>query len=224
MRDKTVSTELSRVLSGTLAPSQTYDIGRQAALVISDGTRAAEGTASAGQNTLADALAQNTAQLNQVHSTLEGQLDSLVANTQALMDNTSTKSAGSTAANVAGGVASSLMGGGLLGPILSGLMSLFGGGNNTHTPAPLTRYFPAPKVDFQGGLQGSSVGNVDYNQDGQPRLTAATPAASQTPQQITVNVNAIDSRSFLDHSTDIANAVRRAMLESSSLNDVIGEM
>jgi hypothetical protein len=31
----------------------------------------------------------------------------------------------------------------------------------------------------------------------------------------------MDSQSFLDHSTDIAMAVRQAMLESNVLNDVI---
>jgi hypothetical protein len=33
----------------------------------------------------------------------------------------------------------------------------------------------------------------------------------------------MDSRSFLDHSGDIAMAVRQAMLESSVLNDVVRE-
>jgi hypothetical protein len=224
MQDKIVSTELNKVLSGPLAPAATNDISRQASLVISGGTTAAaDGAAGAGQTVLADALTQNTAQLNQVHSTLQGQLDSLVANTQAVIDNTTTKSAGSTVANLAGGVASSVLGGGLLGPIVSGLMSLFGGNSNNQTPAPLAKFALPPKVDYQGGLQASSTGGVDYGQNGQPRST--TPAASsQSQQQIIVNVSAMDSRSFLDHSGDIANAVRRAMLESSSLNDVIGEM
>jgi len=36
-------------------------------------------------------------------------------------------------------------------------------------------------------------------------------------------VQAMDSKSFLDHSADIAMAVRQAMLESSVLNDVVRE-
>jgi hypothetical protein len=43
------------------------------------------------------------------------------------------------------------------------------------------------------------------------------------PTQITVQVQAMDSQSFLDHSNDIALAVRQAMLETSVLNDVIRE-
>jgi hypothetical protein len=38
-----------------------------------------------------------------------------------------------------------------------------------------------------------------------------------------VQVQAMDSQSFLDHSSDIAQAVRQAMLQSSVLNDVVRE-
>jgi hypothetical protein len=44
------------------------------------------------------------------------------------------------------------------------------------------------------------------------------------PAQITVTVQAMDTQSFLDRSDDIARAVKRAMLESSSLNDVVSEL
>ena len=47
--------------------------------------------------------------------------------------------------------------------------------------------------------------------------------AQSNSTQITVQVQAMDSQSFLDHSNDIALAVRQAMLESSVLNDVIRE-
>ena len=42
--------------------------------------------------------------------------------------------------------------------------------------------------------------------------------------QITVNVQAMDARSFLDRSSDIAAAVREAMLNLSSINDVVNEL
>ena len=41
---------------------------------------------------------------------------------------------------------------------------------------------------------------------------------------MTVNVQAIDSRSFLDYSDAIAAAVKKAMLDSNSLNDVVSEL
>jgi hypothetical protein len=42
--------------------------------------------------------------------------------------------------------------------------------------------------------------------------------------QITVHVQAMDSRSFMDHSHDIASAVREAVLNIHSLNDVISDL
>lgn len=41
---------------------------------------------------------------------------------------------------------------------------------------------------------------------------------------ITVNVSAMDSRSFMDHSADIANAVREAMLNLHPINSVIADL
>ena len=49
--------------------------------------------------------------------------------------------------------------------------------------------------------------------------TATAPAP-----QITVNVQAMDARSFLDRSNDIALAVRDAMLNLNSINDVVNEL
>jgi hypothetical protein len=48
-------------------------------------------------------------------------------------------------------------------------------------------------------------------------------APSGSPQ-ITVNVQAMDARSFLDRSQDIAAAVRDAMLNSNSINDVVNDL
>lgn len=76
-------------------------------------------------------------------------------------------------------------------------------------------------MNLTAGIQSGSnqaVG-VDYGQGGQPRPVSAAAAT-----QITVQVQAMDSKSFLDHSNDIAMAVRQAMLESSTLNDVIREL
>jgi hypothetical protein len=49
------------------------------------------------------------------------------------------------------------------------------------------------------------------------------PAAAVSPQ-ITVQVQALDSRSFLDHSEEIARAVRHAVLNSHALGDVVSEL
>jgi hypothetical protein len=39
-----------------------------------------------------------------------------------------------------------------------------------------------------------------------------------------VQVQAIDSQSFLDHSDEIARAVRQAMLNMNSINDVVTDL
>lgn len=108
-----------------------------------------------------------------------------------------------------------------LSPLISGLLSLFGGGSKDPLP-PLVKFaFPAA-VNMQAGVtSGGAFGDVSYGQNGLPRMTqAAAPAAPQ----ITVQVQAMDSKSFLDHSEDIARAVRDAMLYSHSLNDVVADL
>ena len=58
---------------------------------------------------------------------------------------------------------------------------------------------------------------------GAPGAAGASAAASPAPQ-ITVNVQAMDARSFMDRSGDIALAVRDAMLNLNSINDVFNEL
>ena len=107
-----------------------------------------------------------------------------------------------------------------LSPLLGGLLSLFGGGGQT-LAAPTPFMLPAP-VQSQAGLTASAPGQVapvSYGETGQPRAQSA----SASPQ-VTIQVNAMDSQSFLDHSDDIAMAVKQAILNSNSLNDVISDL
>jgi hypothetical protein len=48
--------------------------------------------------------------------------------------------------------------------------------------------------------------------------------SAAAPPQINVNIQAMDSQSFLDHSDEIAQAVRQAMLSLNSINDVMNEL
>lgn len=223
MQDKIIRTELDRVLA---VPGLSGGDGGQIGVVVQNAsigtatTPGAEVTAAA-QNSLIDAIALSTAQLAEVRATVEGQLASLTENTRALADNTSAKSAGAVLGRAGGSLLNNVLGGGLLGPIISGVMDLFGGESN-QTETSITKYALPSPVSFTAGLQNGTMTGADYGADGLPR---AMNAGSSTPaQQVTVNINTIDSRSFLDHSNEIASAVRRAMLESSSLNDVIGEV
>jgi hypothetical protein len=129
-------------------------------------------------------------------------------------------------------------------PLVTGLIGLFSGGDST--PTPLTKYAMPDKIDFEGADTGSGTSDMDYDQMGTPRTYNASPASSSSPasslaspalsppspasspasapSQITVNVQAMDSQSFLDHSSDIAQAVRNAMLNMSSINDLVSEL
>lgn len=65
-----------------------------------------------------------------------------------------------------------------------------------------------------------------------PAQSAATPSgqpggggsSSNSAPQITVNVSAMDSQSFMDRSDDIASAVRAAMLNMHPINDVVADL
>lgn len=201
--NNTIKTELSRVLSGSADTSSSV---------------------SGPISLLPDVIAQNTAQLLEVRNSLQSQLASLIENTRAVMDNTNrAQSTGSKIGSTAASVASSLFGGGILGPIISGISGLFGGHGEQAEPPPLVKFALPQSVHVDAGLQGGAAGTASYQQSDTPRVTPPATQGAAAPQ-ITVNVSAMDSRSFLDHSADIANAVKRALLESNSLNDVIGDM
>lgn len=76
---------------------------------------------------------------------------------------------------------------------------------------------PSPSAaGFNGGATGSDA-------TGTSAATASGSGAAAAPQ-ITVNVQAMDAQSFLDRSSDIAQAVRSAMLSMNSINDVVSDL
>lgn len=158
---------------------------------------------SSNDGDLATSLSQAGQQIAQLQAAYQQQAALIQANTQAIQGNTSAQS-GRSSLSTAGGVASSMFGGlGLLSPLISGIAGLFGGGSSAPNPLPI--YTPPPPVSISGTLN-----------------SAAPSGGSQTPpQQVTVNVNALDSQSFMDHSDDIANAVREAMLNLHPINGVV---
>jgi hypothetical protein len=134
----------------------------------------------------------------------------------------SSNSASNTGRSIGGTILGALGTGLGLSPLLSGVLRLFGGGGGSNAePAPLVKFELPPSQSVSAGVSQAVPGAafaVDYAQNGLPR-----PVANTAASQITVQVQAMDSRSFLDHSNDIALAVRQAMLESSVLNDVVRE-
>jgi hypothetical protein len=171
---------------------------------------------------LNDHLTQLTQSVGYLVPASQQQAEALLANTQALAQNTSSHGSGGIASTL-GNIASTLTGGALsLSPILSGILSLFGGGSSA--PPPLVPFYLPPSISFQAANTvapaGSQMTGMDFNQAGAPRAMSAPAPAPQ----ITVQVQAMDSRSFLDHSNDIAQAVRDAMLNMHSINDDISDI
>ncbi len=109
-----------------------------------------------------------------------------------------------------------------LNPLL-GLLRLFGGGGKPEA-VELPKYDRPARQDYLGGISAESrwsMREADYGAGWQARAIGEERAAA--PAQVTVQVQAMDSRSFLDHRDEIAAAVRQALLESHSLGDVMGE-
>jgi hypothetical protein len=164
-------------------------------------------------------------QLNELKTVQQTHIDTLNTNTRALVQSTVARSSGTSGptTSTAGSLLSGIFGSGLgLSPILQGVLSLFRGSGSSPTVQPLVPFSLPPSIQYQGGYapsNGGQVGGVAYGQSGGPRTTASAPAAN-----VQIQVNAMDSRSFLDHSDDIAMAVRQALLHSSSLNDVIADL
>lgn len=176
------------------------------------------GTSQGSIQDVNDSLSSLAEQIGNLTSVQQSQISATQDNTTALGQNTTTKGSGGTAGGTLGGIASSILGSGLS-PIISGLIGLFGGSSTQNLSAP-TPFMLPPAVNYQAGVTGTGqVAPVDSGQNGQPRIQQASSAP-----QVTVQVNAMDSQSFLDHSDDIANAVKAALLNSHSLSDVITDL
>jgi hypothetical protein len=112
-----------------------------------------------------------------------------------------------------------------IGSLIGGLVGLFSGGSDA--PPPLVKYALPAAVNIAAAESGGQITTADYDQRGLPRAYApggAAGAPAQQGTQITVNVQAMDARSFLDRSGDIAMAVRDAMLNLNSINDVVNDL
>ena len=103
-------------------------------------------------------------------------------------------------------------------PVVSGLVNLFGGGGQS-APARLPLYSAPQRVKAQSGLQGGVVSGADANQTGMARANSTS-----SQPQVTLHINAMDTQSILNRSTDIAQAVRQAMLQSHPINDIVADL
>jgi hypothetical protein len=184
-----------------------------------------EGSSGAGgvlQSTLKEA-ANTASQSNQQLSDFEALQQQLLRSTgQSIggVNSTTQSGSGSSTLSSVGGLLDGLLGqGSILSPILSGIMSLFGGGSS---PSTVLSAFEMPSSVNVETATNQPVTGIGQGQISGQTGRGQTSAALQQPIQ--VQVSAMDSQSFLDHSSDIANAVRRALLDSHPLSDVIAEL
>ena len=178
------------------------------------------GSETAGSASPADSAAAFTAAVEQQRSMVQARVSTASQDTSTINGNSQSNSGGSSALDTIGNVTASVFENGLgLAPLIGGLGSLFGGSGGSTTPPPLSAYAAPESVRFEGDFY-RSANTADWAGSGGAQ--SGTPLPTST--QITVQVNAMDSQSFLDHSQDIANAVRHAMLNSNSLNDVVSDL
>jgi hypothetical protein len=172
-----------------------------------------------------NAVSEANKQLSALLPVQQQNLDTISQNTQALVNNTGSKSGGgSSVLSTAGNLASGILGGGsILSPIISGLMNLFGGSSTSQpTFTPFT--MPAP-IHLDTTLSGPAPQAAQQTAaDAESARPSAGGSAQASGSTIQIQVNAIDSKSFLDHSDEIAQAVRQALLNSHPLADVIAEI
>jgi hypothetical protein len=182
------------------------------------------------QDNLTSALTEAARQVAGLVSTNQTLVDTLQNNTAAVQQSAAGQGTGRSTASTVESIASTVFGGGLgLIPLVSSLVGLFSGGSSDAPPA-LTRY-AAPAAlnlslaDTPGANNGiSSFPGVVYGQNGLPQAAPQSQAPVSPAQQISIQVNALDSQSFMDHSYEIAQAVRSAMLNMNSLNDVVSDL
>jgi hypothetical protein len=98
-------------------------------------------------------------------------------------------------------------------------------GKKQPEPVTFTPFELPPGLSFEAANTSNILGGfprVDRGQGDEPRSFRRELAAQQP--RVVINVNALDTQSFLDRSSDIASAVRDAMLHMHPINDMIGEL
>ena len=169
--------------------------------------------------------------------------DNLMEESLRAMQSSSTSAGGSSGGGILGDVAGAITGGLGLESLIGGVADLFGGGGSGSAPAAPTPYVQPLPIQLDAGFSAAEGGAPFATDAAEGNLPRAMTSGSGGPgavggssagssaqtssgagSQITVQVQALDSQSFLDRSNDIAMAVRQAMLQTTVLNDVIREV
>ncbi len=164
---------------------------------------------------------QQVAQLQQSVSN-QSQSNTLALNTQAVRGDTANSETANNVTNLFGSSDSSSGAAlGYLSQIASALTTTTGAGSSASAQLPI--YTPPAPVPVSGVPQPQASATQPQNVSSASSQAGATTHSSAAPQ-ITVNVSAMDSQSFMDRSDDIASAVRAAMLNMHPINDVVADL
>jgi hypothetical protein len=148
----------------------------------------------------------------------EGLISAATGGASSLVPNTFLSArGGSSVGRTLGNV---LLSGATMAPLWKGIGRLFGLGRGESEPTPLPKVSLPRRQQFELGVDEDSL--FQTRQEAGGRLTPVR-AAQQNPS-VVVQVQALDSQSFLDRSDLIASAVKRALLESHGLADVVNEV
>lgn len=177
------------------------------------------------RRSLAEELERLNRQIEQLRGVEQTALESTQENTQAIVQNTSAKGGDgeSRAQSVGRGLASIFTSGLGFVPLIGGLLSLFGK-RSEEEAFPVIPVVRPNQVEIAQAITPGGLAAFDYDQSGLIRPMSAPGTTVTAGPQVTVNVQAMDSRSFLDNRAEIARAVREALLESQRLNDVLAEL
>lgn len=172
----------------------------------------------------AGAVLKGTTDLGRLAAQVDQMLRSMTPASTSLAVKTKASSVSNAAtSNGSNGIVkliSHFLGGSGLGSIVTGIAGLFGEGKPDAT-APLYKFNLPKSVSVEAGVtrRGQFV-PVNYSQSGYARPNETPqPVAQAVPQPM-----AVDTRWFMDHSEDIASAVKEAMLHSHSINDVVADL
>jgi hypothetical protein len=233
-------------MSNSTTQEQLLRFFAQAAGTDASGTSAASRVTDSNGGGSADAASGAT--LGQASDSGEGQgyaATSVGTSTKGGAES-ATQSSGGTGSTIESALTTFLEGGLGVVPLVSGLIGLFGGSKSA--PPQLEKYQKPSSIDFVSADTPNGLSAADYDQLGMPRLadtavpdstatnsagassssvaasgSSAGQSGTATPQ-MTLNIQAMDTQSILDRSGDIAQAVRSAMLNMSTINDVISDL
>jgi hypothetical protein len=192
--------------------------------------------AGANPSTVGDVLSNMIQQLNTSNSNIVGQIREIGSATtsnldrigQALTPSGSAVTSGLTGKDLLNAInpisnskGTNILTSLFLGPVWKGLFSLFGGGGGEQETVPLTKFnFPEQaRTDLAASLRADGLSSsVRTDAFG---LSQSAPVSQPSIQ---ISIQALDARSILDRSDDIAAALKQAMLSNHEINDNLNEI